>query len=158
MDQIKILTSIDEAKQIFSHLSKVIVYTDGCCKGNPGPGCSAAIFVVGDEIFGLRGLESDKTTNNQQELSAVIMALKCLATNTIIDLHTDSKYVQNGITNWIHGWKRKGWRKADGKPVLNLELWKQLDELSQQHQITYHWVAGHSGHAYNDMADRLCQV
>lgn len=158
MDQIKILTSIDEAKQIFRDLAKVVVYTDGCCKGNPGPGCCAAIFIVNDDIYGLRGQESDKTTNNQQELSAVIMALKCLSSPTIIELHTDSKYVQNGMTNWIHGWKRKGWRKADGKPVLNLELWKQLDEISQQHQITYHWVAGHSGDTYNDMADRLCQV
>lgn len=132
----------------------VEVYTDGACKGNPGPGGWGALLVLGAHSRELFGGEA-ATTNNRMELTAVIRALESLTRPCNVRLHTDSKYVQQGITAWILGWKRKGWRTADGKPVKNVDLWKRLDELAAGHEIDWLWVRGHAGHAGNEAADRL---
>jgi ribonuclease HI len=132
----------------------VEVYTDGACKGNPGPGGWGALLVLGAHSRELFGGET-ATTNNRMELMAVIRALESLTRPCIVRLHTDSKYVQQGITAWILGWKRKGWRTADGKPVKNVDLWKRLDELAAGHEIEWLWVRGHAGHPGNEAADRL---
>lgn len=132
----------------------VTIYTDGACKGNPGPGGWGAWLSCNGKEKELFGGEAD-TTNNRMELTAVIRALEALKRSCTVDLHTDSKYVQQGITAWIHGWKKNGWRTSDKKPVKNDDLWKALDELAQQHQIKWHWVKGHAGHAGNERADRL---
>lgn len=132
----------------------VTIYTDGACKGNPGPGGWGAWLSCNGKEKELFGGEAD-TTNNRMELTAVIRALEALKRSCTVDLHTDSKYVQQGITAWIHGWKKNGWRTSDKKPVKNDDLWKALDELAQQHQIKWHWVKGHAGHAGNERADQL---
>ena len=132
----------------------VIIYTDGACKGNPGPGGWGAWLSCNGKEKELFGGEAD-TTNNRMELTAVIRALAALKRSCTVDVHTDSKYVQQGITAWIHGWKKNGWRTSDKKPVKNEDLWKALDELAQQHQIRWHWVKGHAGHAGNERADEL---
>ena len=132
----------------------VTIYTDGACKGNPGPGGWGAWLSCNGKEKELFGGEGD-TTNNRMELTAVIRALEALKRSCTVELHTDSKYVQQGITTWIHGWKKNGWRTSDKKPVKNDDLWKALDELAQQHQIKWHWVKGHAGHAGNERADQL---
>lgn len=132
----------------------VTIYTDGACKGNPGPGGWGAWLSCNGKEKELFGGEAD-TTNNRMELTAVIRALEALKRSCTVDLHTDSKYVQQGITAWIHGWKKNGWRTSDKKPVKNDDLWKALDELAHQHQIKWHWVKGHAGHAGNERADQL---
>jgi ribonuclease HI len=132
----------------------VKIYTDGACKGNPGVGGWGAWLVLGGkekELFGGERL----TTNNRMELLAVIRALEALKRRCAVQLHTDSKYVQQGISTWIHGWKKNGWRTSDKKPVKNDDLWKQLDVLAQQHDIEWLWVKGHAGHAGNERADQL---
>lgn len=144
---------------------RVTIYTDGSCRGNPGPGRCACVFITSnvgdtsenfdDELYVIQGPIENNTTNNRQELSGAILALECDFTQA--DIYTDSKYVMNGITNWIHGWKAKGWKKADGKPVLNKDLWMKLDSLNSNHNINYHWVPGHSGNVYNDLADKMSQ-
>ena len=135
-------------------MKEVVIYTDGACKGNPGPGGWGAWLRSGEherEIWGGEAL----TTNNRMELTAVIEALAVLKTRSRVVLHLDSDYVRQGITNWIHGWKRKGWRTATGQPVKNIDLWQRLDALVQAHETEWHWVRGHSGDPGNERADTL---
>ena len=134
----------------------VVVYTDGACKGNPGPGGWGALLRWGDhqkELFGGEPL----TTNNRMELTAVIEALAALKLRSQVVVYTDSEYVRNGITTWIHNWKQRGWRTADKKPVKNVELWQRLDELAAQHDVQWHWVRGHNGDPGNERADELAR-
>ena len=134
---------------------QVRIYTDGACRGNPGPGGWGALLKHGDKVKKLYGGEQE-TTNNRMELTAVIKALECLKGNKWpLEITSDSKYVLQGITEWIEGWKRNGWRNASKKPVLNMDLWQRLDELVQLFEISWHWVKGHSGHPDNEMADQL---
>jgi ribonuclease HI len=132
----------------------VTIYTDGACKGNPGRGGWGAWLRAGGHEKELWGGEK-LTTNNRMELTAPIEALASLKRPCAVAIYTDSEYVRNGITTWIHGWKKRGWRTADGKPVKNIELWQRLDELAQQHQVTWHWVRGHAGDPGNEKADEL---
>jgi ribonuclease HI len=135
-------------------MKQVIIYTDGACRGNPGPGGWGALIQyegTEKEVYG--GLE--ETTNNQMELSAAIQGLKALNESCHVDLFTDSKYVMDGITNWIHNWKKNNWKTAAKKEVKNKELWQQLDQLMEHHEVQMHWVKGHSGDAGNEMADLL---
>jgi ribonuclease HI len=132
----------------------VVVYTDGACKGNPGPGGWGAFLTWGGhqkELFGGEAM----TTNNRMELTAVIEALASLKRGCRVAIYTDSEYVRNGITTWIEGWKARGWRTADRKPVKNIELWQRLEALEAQHQVRWHWVRGHTGDPGNERADRL---
>ena len=134
--------------------SIVEVYTDGACKGNPGPGGWGVLLRFGDREKELFGGEA-QTTNNRMELLAVIRALESLNRPCRARVHTDSQYVQKGISEWIHGWKQRGWRTADKKPVKNVDLWVELDQLSSRHQVEWVWVKGHAGHDENERADRL---
>ncbi len=135
---------------------EVTIFTDGACSGNPGPGGWGAILVSGPHRKELSGGES-QTTNNRMELLAAITALEALKRGSKVELWTDSNYVKDGITKWIHGWKRNGWRTADKKPVKNAELWQRLDEAGKRHEISWHWVKGHAGHAENERADELAR-
>jgi len=132
----------------------VTIYTDGACKGNPGPGGWGALLVWGDHEKELFGGEP-ATTNNRMELTAVIRALESLKRRCDVELYTDSQYVQNGIRTWIHVWKRNGWKTADRKAVKNDDLWRELDALAGRHRVRWHWVKGHSDHQLNDRADAL---
>jgi ribonuclease HI len=134
----------------------VIVHTDGACSGNPGPGGWGAILTFGDHEKELKGGEAH-TTNNRMELSAAIAALEALKRPCSVDLYTDSEYLRGGITGWINGWKRNGWRTADKKPVKNVDLWQRLDDLLKPHEVRWHWVRGHAGHAMNERADVLAR-
>ena len=134
----------------------VTIYTDGACSGNPGPGGWGAILIYGRHRKELKG-GAALTTNNQMELTAATEALKALTRRCTVDLYTDSAYVRDGIMQWIHGWKRNGWRTGDKKPVKNVELWKALDEAVARHQVTWHWVKGHAGHPENERADELAR-
>ena len=134
--------------------NKVQIFTDGACKGNPGPGGWGAILIYGEHTKELKGY-SPKSTNNIMELTAVIEALKDLIRPCSIILTTDSNYVKDGITKWIHNWKKKGWKTSNKKDVKNKELWQKLDHESSRHQITWEWVKGHSGHIENERADTL---
>jgi ribonuclease HI len=132
------------------------IYTDGACSGNPGPGGWGAILRHGDtekELFGGEGL----TTNNRMEMMAVIEALRALKQPVTARVHTDSQYVQKGISEWIHGWKRRGWKTAAKEPVKNEDLWRELDRLAAQHSIEWIWVKGHAGHVENERADVLAR-
>jgi ribonuclease HI len=133
---------------------KVIIHTDGACSGNPGPGGWGAVLQYNGTIKELKG-GAPLTTNNQMELTAAIEALNALKRPCEVELHTDSQYLKNGLTSWIHSWKRNGWRTADRKPVKNAELWKALDEAVQRHTIDWRWVKGHAGDEMNERADRL---
>jgi ribonuclease HI len=135
---------------------RVVVHTDGACSGNPGPGGWGAILQWGDHTRELKGGEAH-TTNNRMELTAAIMALESLKRPCVVDLHTDSEYLRQGITGWIKNWKRNGWKTADRKPVKNVDLWQRLDAALSQHQIRWHWVRGHSGHDLNERADELAR-
>ena len=135
----------------------VEIYTDGACKGNPGVGGWGALLRSGAEMRELYGGEA-LTTNNRMELLAVIRALEALKRTCKVRLHTDSQYVQLGISKWIHGWKKNGWRTADKKPVKNADLWRQLDELAAKHEIEWLWVKGHAGHDGNERADELANL
>ena len=137
-------------------LNKVVVYTDGACSGNPGPGGWGAILMYGDKRKELNGGEA-VTTNNRMELMAAISALEALTRPCTIELHTDSKYVQDGISKWINGWKRNGWKTADKKDVKNAELWLRLDTARNTHKVEWKWVKGHAGHAENERADELAR-
>jgi ribonuclease HI len=130
------------------------IYADGACKGNPGPGGWGAWLAFDGHEKELCGGEL-LTTNNRMELTAVIRALEALKRSSKVKIYTDSVYVQKGITEWIHGWKTRGWRTSDKKPVKNEELWRELDSLSQQHKIEWIWVKGHAGDAGNERADAL---
>jgi ribonuclease HI len=135
-------------------MDKIEIYTDGACKGNPGKGGWGALLVAGKNEKELFGGEKD-TTNNRMELMAVIQALGALKRPCQITLHTDSQYVLKGITEWITGWKAKGWKTASKAPVKNVDLWQQLDAAREMHQIEWVWVKGHAGHAGNERADQL---
>jgi ribonuclease HI len=142
------------SERVKDDLKEVVVYADGACRGNPGPGGWGAWLKSGEhekELFG-----GDKlTTNNKMELTAVIQALAALERRCSVVVYTDSSYVKDGITKWIHGWKTRGWQTADKKPVKNIELWQRLDALNASHQVQWRWVKGHSGDPGNERADRL---
>lgn len=135
---------------------RVEIWTDGACSGNPGPGGWGALLRYGALERELKGGEAD-TTNNRMELMAAIMALEALKRPCIVDLHTDSQYLRGGITGWINGWKRNGWRTADKKPVKNVDLWQRLDEAAGRHTIAWHWVKGHAGDENNERVDALAR-
>jgi ribonuclease HI len=137
-------------------METVDVFTDGACSGNPGPGGWGALLRIGNHEKELFGGE-ENTTNNRMELTAVIRALAALKRPVHARVHTDSQYVHKGISLWIHGWKKRGWRTADGHPVKNAELWRQLDALAARHRIEWHWVRGHAGHTENERADALAR-
>ncbi len=134
----------------------VIIHTDGACSGNPGPGGWGAILESGQHRKELSGGEP-QSTNNRMELMAAIAALEALKGPSRVDLWTDSVYVRDGITKWVHGWRRNGWKTADKKPVKNVELWQRLDEATKRHAIEWHWLKGHAGHPENERADELAR-
>ncbi|BCB26728.1 ribonuclease H [Sulfurimicrobium lacus] len=145
---------MNQNKVLPDTVGMVEIYTDGACKGNPGPGGWGALLRFRGqekELFGGEAL----TTNNRMELLAVIRALEALSRPCKAWVHTDSQYVQKGISEWIHNWKRRGWRTADKKPVKNVDLWQQLDTLAGKHQVEWVWVKGHAGHEENERADQL---
>ncbi len=135
----------------------VDIFADGACKGNPGAGGWGALLRCGNSSKEIYGGQAN-TTNNRMELTAVIRALEALKRASCVRVHTDSQYVQKGISVWIHDWKRRGWKTADKKPVKNAELWRELDELAAQHQIDWIWVKGHAGHPGNERADALANL
>jgi ribonuclease HI len=138
-------------------MKQVEIFTDGACKGNPGPGGWGAILRMGDHEKELSGGEA-QTTNNRMELTAAIRALTALKEPCAVTLHTDSKYVIDGITKWIHGWRRNNWINSQKKPVLNADLWRELATASDAHKVTWQWVKGHAGHPENERADRLASA
>ena len=137
--------------------ARVTIYTDGACSGNPGPGGWGVLLIYGEARRSLQGGESE-TTNNRMELMAAIMALEALTRPCVIDLWTDSQYVRQGITEWLAGWKRNGWKTAARKPVKNDDLWKRLDEAQSRHRVDWHWVKGHAGHTENEEVDGLARA
>jgi len=137
--------------------SRITIWSDGACSGNPGPGGWGAVLMWNGHEKELSGGEA-LTTNNRMELMAAISALEALKKPSAVDLHTDSQYLRGGITGWIKGWKRNGWRTADKKPVKNDDLWKRLDAAAARHDITWHWVKGHAGTDGNERADALARA
>ena len=135
-------------------MKQVEIFTDGACRGNPGPGGWGVLMRFKGAERELYGGAGD-TTNNRMELQAAIEGLKALKERCQVDLTTDSVYVKNGITTWLEGWKKKGWKTAGRKPVKNVDLWQDLDEQNQRHDVEWYWVKGHSGHRENEMADQL---
>ena len=138
-------------------MSRVEIWTDGACSGNPGPGGWGAILRFGDREKELSGGEQ-LTTNNRMELTAAISALEALKRECEVDLHTDSQYLRQGVMGWMFGWKKNGWRTADRKPVKNEDLWRRLDEATGRHKIDWRWVKGHAGDAMNERADELARA
>jgi ribonuclease HI len=134
----------------------VAIWTDGACSGNPGPGGWGAILTFDGHEKEMSGGDP-LTTNNRMELMAAIMALEALSRPCAVDLHTDSQYVRGGVTGWMAGWKRNGWRTADKKPVKNEELWRRLDDAAARHDVAWHWVRGHAGDPMNERADELAR-
>ena len=132
----------------------IVIYTDGACSGNPGPGGWGALLLWNGHEKELSGGE-EETTNNRMEMMAVIKALEALKKPSTLDLYTDSKYVLQGATEWLEGWKAKGWKSANKKPVKNQDLWQQIDSLIQMHSVTFHWVKGHAGDENNERVDKL---
>ena len=137
--------------------TRIKIYTDGACSGNPGPGGWGAILIHKKQRKEIFGGEAD-STNNRMELTAAIRALEALKRRSDVDLYSDSRYVLDGITHWIHGWKTKGWRTASKKPVKNEDLWRRLDEMNSNHTVRWHWVKGHDGHPENERADALARL
>ncbi len=137
-------------------MSIVHIWTDGACSGNPGPGGWGAVLRYGDAEKELSGAEA-ATTNNRMELTAAIEALNALKKPANVKLHTDSKYVMDGVTKWIHGWKKKGWKTADNKPVKNEDLWRALEAAANRHNVEWQWVKGHAGDEMNERADQLAR-
>jgi ribonuclease HI len=135
-------------------MKEVIAYTDGACRGNPGPGGWGALLIWNEHRRELKGAEA-QTTNNRMELSAAIAALETLRSRCSVSLYTDSVYVQQGITQWLKGWRARGWKTADKKPVKNQDLWQRLDEAASHHDVKWLWVKGHAGNEGNEAADRL---
>jgi ribonuclease HI len=135
---------------------QVVIHTDGACSGNPGPGGWGAVLHYADKEKELWGGDL-QTTNNRMELMAAIQALEALKRPCRVELHTDSTYVMKGISEWIHSWKRRGWKTADKKPVKNDDLWKRLDEARLRHEVDWRWVKGHAGHEFNERADELAR-
>ncbi|WP_405403002.1 ribonuclease HI [Paracoccus sp. Ld10] len=143
-------------------MAKLFAWTDGACSGNPGPGGWGVLMraLDGDSVVKERELQGGEaaTTNNRMELMAAISALETLTRPSTIVIVTDSNYVKNGVTQWIHGWKRNGWKTADRKPVKNVELWQRLDEAQAKHSVEWRWIKGHAGHAENERADELARA
>ena len=137
-------------------MNEVTIYTDGACSGNPGPGGWGALLQFGEHEKELKGGERN-TTNNRMELTAAIAALETLKRTSKVHLHTDSTYLRDGITSWIHNWKHNGWRTTAKKPVKNVDLWQRLDEAIQSHDIEWHWIKGHAGDPGNEAADALAR-
>lgn len=137
--------------------AKILIYSDGACSGNPGPGGWGAVLISGNHRKEISGGEA-LTTNNRMELMAAISALNALKKRSDVALYTDSAYVKNGITGWVHGWKKNGWRTADKKPVKNVELWQELDALRNKHNVEWFWLKGHAGHPENERADELARI
>ena len=135
---------------------QVVIYSDGACSGNPGPGGWGAVMISGEHVRDICGGEP-ATTNNRMELMAAIQALEALKKPCKVELHTDSTYVMKGISEWIHGWKKRGWMTADKKPVKNDDLWRRLDLARGKHDVTWNWVKGHAGHPLNERADALAR-
>jgi len=135
---------------------QVTIYTDGACSGNPGHGGWGAVMISGPHRKEICGGEA-QTTNNRMELAAAIAALDALKKPSRVDLHSDSEYLRNGISMWIEGWKRNGWRTSAKQPVKNVELWQRLDAARQRHEVDWHWVRGHAGHTENERADELAR-
>jgi ribonuclease HI len=135
---------------------QVVIYTDGACSGNPGPGGWGAVMISGEHVKDICGGEPG-TTNNRMELMAAIQALEALKKPCKVELHTDSTYVMKGISEWIHGWKKRGWKTADNKPVKNDDLWRRLDAARLRHEVSWNWVKGHAGHELNERADALAR-
>ncbi|WP_422365096.1 ribonuclease HI [Pelagibius sp.] len=133
------------------------IFTDGACSGNPGPGGWGALLRFKGTEKELCGGEAG-TTNNRMEMLAAIMALEALKRPSLVDLHTDSTYLRDGITKWIHGWKRNGWKTAAKKPVKNVDLWQRLEQALDPHEVRWHWVKGHAGHPENERADELARA
>jgi ribonuclease HI len=138
-------------------MSQVQIFTDGACSGNPGPGGWGAILRSGETEKELSGAEA-LTTNNRMELMAAIAGLEALKKHCTVTITTDSVYVKDGVTKWIHGWKKNGWKTADKRPVKNEDLWKRLDLAQAQHQVRWEWVKGHAGHLENERADALARL
>jgi ribonuclease HI len=140
---------------------ELIAHTDGACSGNPGPGGWGVLLEAkqGGEVLRERALSGGEaeTTNNRMELMAAIRALEVLERPSAITIITDSTYVKNGVTGWIHGWKRNGWKTSNRKPVKNVDLWQRLDEAQQRHDVTWKWIKGHAGHDENERADELAR-
>ena len=134
----------------------VEIFTDGACSGNPGPGGWGALLRWRDSVKEMKGGERE-TTNNRMEMMAAIRALEALKRPSQVQLHTDSTYLRDGITKWIHGWKKKGWKTANKKPVKNVDLWQRLEGAIERHQVEWHWVKGHAGHPENERADALAR-
>jgi ribonuclease HI len=132
------------------------IYTDGACQGNPGPGGWGAVLLYKDYRKEIKGGEPD-TTNNRMELMAAIQALESLKKPSIVQLFSDSQYVKQGITTWIHNWKKNGWRNSQRQPVKNIDLWQRLDKIVAYHKVTFHWVKGHAGDPENERADQLAR-
>ena len=143
-------------------MTELFAYTDGACSGNPGPGGWGVLLIArdGETVVKERELNGGAadTTNNRMELLAAISALEALARRSTITVVTDSAYVKNGVTGWIHGWKRNGWRTADRKPVKNVDLWQRLDEAQGSHDVRWEWIKGHAGHPENERADELARA
>ena len=143
-------------------MAELFAWTDGACSGNPGPGGWGVLMraLDGDTVVKERELSGGEpaTTNNRMELMAAISALEALSRPTTITITTDSAYVKNGVTGWIHGWKRNGWKTADRKPVKNADLWQRLDQARNRHQVTWAWIKGHGGHPENERADELARA
>jgi len=143
-------------------MTDLFAYTDGACSGNPGPGGWGVLLLARDgaTVVKERTLHGGEqmTTNNRMELLAAISALECLARPSELTIVTDSAYVKNGVTEWIHGWKRKGWRTASGSPVKNVDLWQRLEEAQARHKVKWAWIKGHAGHAENERADELARA
>jgi len=135
----------------------VTLYTDGACKGNPGPGGWGVVLEYGDHRKELYGGDPE-TTNNRMELMAAIQGLSALKSRCVVDLYTDSVYVKDGITKWVPNWKKNGWKTAAKKPVSNQDLWQQLDSVTHEHDVRWHWVKGHAGHPGNERADELANL
>lgn len=135
-------------------MKKVIIYTDGACRGNPGPGGFGALLCYGEQQKKLSGAILN-TTNNRMELMAAIEALSVLRGICYVDLYTDSQYLKKGMTEWLQNWKKKNWKSASGQPVKNIDLWQRLEEVVQKHEVHWHWVKGHSNHPQNDLVDQL---
>jgi ribonuclease HI len=143
-------------------MPELFAYTDGACSGNPGPGGWGALLIAreGDDVLREREISGGEalTTNNRMELMAAIKALESLTKPAAITVITDSAYVKNGVTGWIFGWKRNGWRTGDGKPVKNAELWQRLDQAAARHRVNWSWIKGHAGHPENERADALARA
>jgi ribonuclease HI len=138
-------------------MSGMDIYTDGACRGNPGPGGWGALIKAEAGERELSGAEG-QTTNNRMELTAAIMALRAVPAGSSVDIYTDSKYVMDGLNEWMPAWKKRGWKTADKKPVKNQDLWQALDEANARHTVRWHWVKGHSGHDGNERVDRLANL